>query len=183
MKRNLTMTMALLFAGLAPISLLAQTSAQRAAVSDPLFAAVAAESGLAEVTISEIGVQRATNSELKQFSQRMIDEHNRLNQELMQVAAQKSIALPRTLGASAQFCAQSLAGLSGEEFDRCYAKAQLVAHMEAVSTFEAESERGQDRDLKALAAKTLPRIKDHLAMIKPIAMKLEKPDNDSREKK
>ena len=73
----------------------------------------------------------------------------------------------------AQFCAQSLAGLSGEHFDRCYAKAQLVVHMESVATFEAESERGMDPDVKALAAKALPHIKSHLKMIKPIAKKYE----------
>jgi len=180
MKRNLIL--ALLCAGLAPIPSLAQTSAQRGAVSDSLFAIVAAESGMSEIAISELGVQRATNSDLKQFSQRMIEDHTRMNQELMEVATRKGLATPRVLEASAQFCAQSLAGLSGEEFDRCYAKAQLVAHMKAVAAFEAESERGQDPDLKALAAKALPRIKEHLTMIKPIAMKLDKSDNDSREK-
>ena len=49
------------------------------AVSDPLFAHAAADGGLAEVTLSEIGVQRATDPELKTFSKRMIDEHTRMN--------------------------------------------------------------------------------------------------------
>jgi len=152
----------------------AQDSTQKMAVNDSLFAAAAADSGLSEVAISQLGVERATNSELKQFSQRMIADHNRLNQELTSVASQKGIPLPRTTDARAQFCAQSLAGLSSEEFDRCYAKAQLLAHMEAVATFEAEAERGQDRDLRALASKALPLIKEHLSMIKPIAMRYEK---------
>jgi len=182
MRGKLIPALTLLCAGLAPIPAPAQTSAQRGAVSDPLFAAVAAESGLSEVAISELGVQRATNAELKQFSQRMIDDHTRLNQQLTELAARKGLALPRALGARSQFCSQSLAGLTGEEFDRCYAKAQLVSHMEAVGAFEAESERGQDPDLKALAAQALPRIKEHLAMIKPIAMKFEKSDGASHEK-
>ena len=45
--------------------------------------------------------------------------------------ARKGMALPRAISAGHQFCAQSLAGLSGEEFDRCYAKAQLVLHMDS----------------------------------------------------
>jgi putative membrane protein len=151
-----------------------QQSAAMTAVNDSLFAAAAADSGLAEVSMSELGVQRATDPELKKFSQQMIDEHNRVNQELMTLAAQKGMALPRTVDPRAQFCAQSLAGLSGEEFDTCYSKAQLVAHMEAVSAFEAESQRGMDRDVKAFAARTLPHLKEHLEAIKPIAMKFEK---------
>jgi len=119
-------------------------------------------------------VQKATDPELKKFSQKMIDDHTRMNQELKTLAAQKGIPLSNAVDVRARFCAQSLAGLSGEEFDKCYAKAQLTAHMEAVAAFEAESQRGQDRDLKALAAKSLPHIKEHLAMIKPIAMRFEK---------
>jgi len=157
----------------APAAFGQQATAPATAVNDNLFALAAADSGLAEVSLSQLGLTRATSPELKQFSQKMVEEHTRMNQELMGLAGQRRIALPRTVDARAQFCAQSLAGLSGEHFDRCYAKAQLVAHMEAVSTFEAEAERGQDPQMKALAAKALPHIKEHLAMIKPIANKLE----------
>jgi len=152
-------------------------------VSDALFAEAAAISGLAEVTMSEIGYQQATDQELKRFSQQMIDEHNRLNQELTTLATQKRIPLPRTVDPRAQFCAQSLKGTSRDKFDRCYAKAQLVAHMEAVSAFEAESERGQDADMRALAATALPRIKSHLQMIKPIAKRYEQQEETSETQK
>jgi putative membrane protein len=157
----------------------AQQPAGQAAVSDPLFATAAAIGGMAELSISELGVQKATDPELKKFSQQMINEHTRMNAELAAVASQKGIALPRMVDPRAQFCAQSLAGLSGQEFDRCYAKAQLVSHMDAVATFESESQRGLDPDIKALAAKALPKIKEHLRMIKPIAMRYEKEDSST----
>jgi len=149
-------------------------TANKAAVSDSLFAQAAAASGLAEVAISKIGQERAANADLKTFSQRMIDDHTKANRELMELASRKGITLPTALDARSQFCGQNLAGLSGEDFDRCYSKAQLVAHMDAVATFEAEAERGQDPDVKAWAARTLPHIKEHLAMIRPHAMRAEK---------
>ena len=128
---------------------------------------------MSEVAISQLGVQKATDPELKKFSQQMVEEHTKMNGELMELASKKQMTLPRTLDPKSQFCAQSLAGLSGEKFDRCYAKAQAVAHMQQVAEFEAEAERGQDPEVKALAAKALPHIKHHLAMIKPIAMRYE----------
>ncbi len=149
-------------------------TAGRTAVSDTLFAEAAASGGIAELMLSELGAQRATHPDLKAFSTRMIEAHTRMNGELTQLAAQKRMQLPRNADYRAQFCAQSLAGLTGEEFDRCYAKAQLVAHMDAVGAFEAEAERGQDPQVKALAAKALPHIKEHLKTIRPIAMKFEK---------
>jgi len=152
----------------------AQGTANRAGVNDALFSAAAASGGLAEVTISKLGLQKATDNELKQFSQQMVDEHTKVNRELTDLAARKGITLPASPDIRATFCAESLNGLSGEEFDRCYAKAQLVTHMDAVAMFEAEAERGLDPDIKAFAARTLPHIKGHLKMIKPIAMRYEK---------
>jgi len=149
-------------------------------VNDALFAAAAADGGLSELTLSQLGVQRATDPELKRFSQQMIEEHTRLNNELRTLTAQKGIRIPEMVDVRSQFCAQSLAGLSGEKFDKCYAKAQLVAHMEALGAFEAEAERGLDPDVKAMAARAVPKIKEHLEMIKPIAKKYMK-ESESEE--
>jgi putative membrane protein len=90
------------------------------------------------------------------------------------LAARKRVGLPRTVDVRTQFCAQSLNGAPRDHFDRCYAKAQCLAHEEAVAAFEAEAERGQDPDLKAFAARALPKLKEHLHMIKAIVMKFEK---------
>lgn len=151
----------------------AATTPARAPVADPLFASAAAAGGLLELTAAQLGTQRATDPQLKQFSDRMVQEHTKANQELMALAARKGIALPRTLDPRAQFCAQSLSGLSGRDFDICYAKAQLVIHLDSVAMFEAEAERGQDPELKAYAARWLPHIQDHLRTIRPIAMRYE----------
>jgi len=142
-----------------------------AGVDDGLFAAAATAGNLAELSLSQLGVQKATDPELKRFSQQMIDEHTRMGQEMRTLMAQKGLRVPEMVDARSQFCAQSLAGLSGEEFDRCYAKAQLVAHMDSAAMFEAEAERGLDPDIRALAARALPKIKSHLETIKPIAEK------------
>ena len=147
------------------------TGVNATGVNDALFAAAAADSGLSELTLSQLGVLRATDPELKQFSERMIEEHTRLHNELRTLTAQKGMRIPEMVDVRSQFCAQSLAGLSGEKFDHCYAKAQLVAHMEAVAAFESEAERGLDPDVKAMAARALPKIKSHLEMIKSITKK------------
>src|SRR4051812_3139990 len=82
----------------------AQATAGQAAVNDSLFAAAASVGGVAEVSLSQLGVQKATDPELKKFSQQMIEDHTRMNGELVSMAAQKRVALPRTVDARAQFC-------------------------------------------------------------------------------
>ena len=173
MTRTLTF-FALSVALIAPTVRAQESPGEKAPVNDALFAMAAADGGMAELTLAELGAKKATDPELKKFSLHMIEEHTKMNAELKTLAASKGMALPKAPGYGHQFCAQSLAGLSGEEFDRCYAKAQALLHMDSVSTFEAEAERGQDPAVKALAAKALPHIKDHLKEIKPIAMRYEK---------
>ncbi|MFO0949989.1 MAG: DUF4142 domain-containing protein [Isosphaeraceae bacterium] len=150
-----------------------QQTAGKAAVNDSLFMQAAAISGLAEVGLSELGLQRATDPRLKEFSRRMIDEHNKVNSELTTLAGQMQASIPRGIDARAAFCAQSLAGLSGEEFDKCYAKAQCVAHEDALAMFKAEAERGRDQNVRAFAARNVSHIEEHLRTIKPIAQKYE----------
>jgi len=160
-----------------------QGTAAKAAVSDTLFVTAAADGGMAEVMLAELGVQKATDPELKKFSQAMVEEHTKMNAQLAALASSKGLALPKTVSAGHQFCAQSLAGLSGEEFDACYAKTQAVLHMDSLAKHEAEAERGQDSDIKALAAKGVPHIKMHLKTIKPIAMKYEEMEKQKKGEK
>jgi putative membrane protein len=159
-----------------------QTTGGNAAVDDRLFTEAAADCGMAEVMLAEIGVQRASDSDLKKLSQEMIDDHNKMNQELMTLASQKRIAVPRAVDFRAQFCVQCLNGLARDDFDRCYAKAQHNAHEEALASFEAEAERGQDPEIKAFANRAVPRIKEHLHKLKEICEKHEKEHKGGSEK-
>lgn len=136
------------------------------ATFDQLFAAAASSAGLSEVAMARIAAQRAGSDEVRLFAQRMIGDHTKANQELMALAGQKGIALPNTLPVSAQAELDSLGGLSGEDFDKCYIHNQLAGHIQAVGLFEAESERGQDTAMKSWAAKTLPTLKEHKMMVK-----------------
>jgi predicted outer membrane protein len=49
-------------------------------VPDAVLAA--ARSGMAAVNVSKIGLQRATDPQLRRFSQKMIDELTKLNQQI-----------------------------------------------------------------------------------------------------
>ena len=52
----------------------------------------------------------------------------------------------------------------------------IKEHESAVKQFKNESENGQDADLKAFAAKTLPALEHHLEMVKELQGKVGKPE-------
>jgi putative membrane protein len=135
---------------------------------DKEFAKKASASGMAEVNLSELAVRFARNPAVKQFAQRMIADHMRANQELTQLANQRSIALAENMDDKHQKLHEKLSKLTGDEFDQTYMEGMVKDHEEAVKLFEKESKDGKDENMKALAAKLTPILKQHLEMAREV---------------
>jgi putative membrane protein len=160
---------------LAPVALALAVLGIRAAdderFNDNTFVNKARSAGLAEVKAGEIAAQRAQDNKVKAFAQRMIDDHNKANREMEELAKRKGWTLATTIDDSCQKEIDKLSSATAQEFDRSYMEAQLKAHEEAVKLFQRESESGQDLDLKAWAGKTLPTLQEHLQMAKEASAK------------
>ncbi len=136
--------------------------------SDKKFVMDAAMGGMLEVELGKLAVQRATSDAVKQFGQRMVDDHSKANTELMTLAQSKGVTLPGELDQKQRSEIDKLTRMSGADFDRAYSKKMLSDHIKDVSMFERQSTRGADADLRAFAAKTLPTLKEHLQMVKTL---------------
>ena len=58
---------------------------------DRRFINKAADDGHAEHQIAQLAAQRATNTEVRNFAQKLVDEHSKVNAELKTLASQKSV--------------------------------------------------------------------------------------------
>jgi len=132
------------------------------------FALQAGRGGLAEVEIARVVVTRATRPEVRDFAQRLIDDHSRANQELENLANQKSITLPTTLDPAQQNLLDRMKTMGGAALDDTYLKEMIKDH-EADSHLFERGQNAQDPDLKAFAQRTLPTIQQHLEMAKRLA--------------
>lgn len=133
--------------------------------SDRKFATTAAMGGMAEVELARIALTKASSDVVKQYAQRMIDDHTQSNTELMQIASTKGITLPAAPDARHRAMMARMERLSGAEFDRQYIMmAGHKDHQKMEKLFRDESTRGRDADLKAFAAKTLPVVQQHLQL-------------------
>lgn len=139
--------------------------------ADHKFAMEAAMGGMAEVEMGRLAAQKGASDEVRQFGQRMVDDHSKANEELMRVASSKGMT-PPTLDAKHRAAMQKLSALSGEKFDKEYVKMMVGDHKKDVSEFQKEANRGADPDLKAFAASTLPMLQEHLRMIQRINDKM-----------
>jgi putative membrane protein len=137
----------------------------RLSAVDKQFMIQAAQGGLAEVQLAQMAKQKASSPAVLQFAQQMIDDHTPANQELMAIATQKGVALPKTIGPQNQAVKRRLSKLSGKAFEQAYIRAAGVqAHTQQAAVFQKEVQQGRDQDVKAFATKILPTVKDHLRM-------------------
>jgi len=141
-----------------------QTGMANMAAADHNFLMEAAMGGLMEVELGRVAAQQGTSEAVKTFGQRMVDDHSKANQELMNLAQGKGITLPTTLDEKHQKELTKMSALNGAEFDREYTKMMVSDHRKDVSEFEKESSRGMDADLKEFATKTLPTLQEHLKL-------------------
>ena len=137
------------------------------------FAVKAANGGMLEVELGRLAQEKAQNPDVKAFGAMMVDDHQKANQELKDLAAQKNITLPTTLGEDAQKHVDELRQLSGAEFDKKYIDMMVEDHEEDVKLFKEAADDADDADVKAFAAKTLPTLQKHLERVTTLDKNME----------
>ncbi|MBN3923092.1 DUF4142 domain-containing protein [Nostoc sp. NMS4] len=135
---------------------------------DKQFITEAAQGGLAEVQLGELASKQGASNAVKEYGQRMVTDHTQVNNQLKQLATQKGVTLPTTLDSKNKQIQQTLARFSGAKFDRQYLNQMLQDHEKDVSAFQTEAEQGQDSEVKAFAAQTLPTLQEHLQQVRSL---------------
>jgi putative membrane protein len=142
------------------------------AAADKTFIMHAAQGGMAEVEMGRLAASKATDPDVKQFGQRMVDDHGKANDELKSLASQKNVTVPAELDAKHKADHARLEKLSGAAFDRAYMAAMVMDHNQDVAEFQRVAKTAKDADLKAWAAKTLPTLQDHQKQSKTVSAKV-----------
>lgn len=141
--------------------------------ADQKFMMMAATGGMAEVEMARLALEKSSSDAVKQYAQKMIDDHTAANNELMQVASMKGVMLPTQSDAKQMAMMMKMQKLSGMEFDMMYVKeAGVKGHETMEKLFMKESMSGKDMDAKAFAAKTLPTVRMHLQMARDMMMSM-----------
>ena len=139
---------------------------------DANFVKNAAQGGMAEVELGKLATQKASSDDVKQFGQKMVDDHSKANDQLKQIASQKSMDVPSDLNPKEKAEMDRLSKLSGPAFDRAYMKHMVADHTKDAAEFKKQANTGSDPEIKGFASNTLTTIEDHLKMAKDINAKL-----------
>jgi putative membrane protein len=140
--------------------------------ADRKFFTNASQGGMLEVELGKIAAAKGSKPDVKTFGQRMVDDHSKANDQLKQLASQKSVTLSDKLSPAKQKVVDKYNKLSGAAFDSSYMSNMVTDHKEDVAEFQKEAKSGKDSDVKSWAQTTLPTLQDHLKMAEDTKAKL-----------
>ncbi|MBK4735557.1 DUF4142 domain-containing protein [Noviherbaspirillum pedocola] len=143
----------------------ASKGASKMSAADQRYMKDIAQSNLAEIAASKIALENGQAQQVKDFAQKMIDDHTQAENELQTLAQSKGVQLPTEPDAKHRALAKMMSGLKGEAFDRRYMKETgLTDHQKTAKLLHKVADKAKDPDLKAYAQKTLGPVEQHLAM-------------------
>lgn len=131
---------------------------------DRKFIEKAAGDGIAEVQEAQLASSKATDPQVKSFASKLLEDHTAANDELVRLANSKGVELPAGPPRAKRRESGKLGKDTGAKFDQQFVKAQIKDHQKDIKEFEKASGKVQDPDLKAWIDKTLPHLREHLAM-------------------
>jgi len=135
---------------------------------DRVFLKEALEGGMAEVQLGQLALQKSNNPDVKQFAQRMVDDHTRMGDQLKPIAQQIGVKLPDGPSKKDKAIIAKLQALNGDDFDKAYMKDMVKDHKSDLTAFQSESDQGSSPAVKNAATQGAQIITQHLQMAEQI---------------
>jgi len=144
------------------------------------FIEEASEKNIAEIEAAKLALDKSSNSAVRTFAQKMINDHTKANTELRGVATRKKVELADEATLVTKAKAAIMRQYDGESFDAAYANNQVTAHRDAIE-FYKDAAKSTDTEVRTFAVATLPKLQPPLqeaeALVTEIAKNRETIDN------
>lgn len=144
-------------------------SSNKASMADKKFVKKAMEMNMAEVQLGQMAADKGGAQDVKQFGQKMVTDHTKLNDQLKPIAQQCGIVGPTSLNAKNQALMSKLQGESGDQFDKTYIKSMVKGHSMALKGAKSEAAHGKDDAVKDAASQAAQVISGHLSAAEHLA--------------
>jgi putative membrane protein len=138
-------------------------------MADQAFLKKALEGGTAEVQLGQLAQQKSQSEDVKQFGQKMVQDHTQLGDQMKPIAQQLGVKEAKGPSKKDKQLMAKLEGLSGQQFDEAYIQAMVKDHKQDLKDFQNEAQNAQDPNVKQAAQQGAGVISQHLQMIQQIA--------------
>lgn len=119
-----------------------------------------------ETRLGNLALQKTQNTEIRNFAQRLVRDHESSNSRLEEIASSASIEVEdRQLSSKHQQIVSKLQGLSGAEFDRTFLNDMNQSHTESVEFLRKAERTSRTPELKEYLASLIPTIEQHRSTV------------------
>ena len=145
-------------------ALYAQQNATTTALSDTdkTYLMENATGSVYDFQTAELAVECARDNNVQGYALRLLDDHAKLNKEMLQLARRKDIVLPVTLGDDDKTKLMTLEGTHGADFDRAYIQEAIRINSDDVEKANKELNATTDPDIRKVVGMFLKTEQKHL---------------------
>jgi putative membrane protein len=124
------------------------------------FIKAAIEGDIAEIDVGKLAQEKGQSEAVKQFGAMLVKDHGAHKAKAEEVASQLGVTPPTgsSFGEKATYAKLKL--LSGESFDRSFAKSMVKDHQDDIKEYQKEASKSDPAG--QLAKETLPTLRKHL---------------------
>lgn len=124
-----------------------------------------AHANASEIAAGKLALEKSQNDQVKQYAQKLIDDHTQAQQELQKIADAKDVKLENEPDAKHKSMVKTMSALEGEKFDKMYlSQGGARDHKNTYQLLQKMQKQSKDKDLQVLAQKIEPAVQQHLTM-------------------
>jgi len=126
-----------------------------------------AQGSIADYANGAAGVQSGSAA-IRQYGVRLLEDHDRLNIELLQMAGRRGLTLPLTISESDKTKLNALTARKGMDFDREFLREAVQTNTQDVADAQKELAATSDPEVRLIVSDFLSTEQAHLAEAKQI---------------
>lgn len=128
-----------------------------------------AQANLNEIEGGKMAASKAQSPEVKQFAQKMVDDHGKMLEDLKNLAQRKSVALPQSASLKDMAQMKIMERSSGADFDKKYMAEMVKDHEKDLKDVRDLATKAKDAEFKAAVQEASGKINEHLQLAQRIA--------------
>jgi putative membrane protein len=121
-----------------------------------------ADADKAEIEMGQLAQSNAASPKVKDFAQKLVDDHTQNNQQLQQIAQQKGLQLQDQEKPDEQSMKSKLEKTKGAQFDKAFLQHERDDHAKLLKELQQQQDQVQDPDVKSFVSQTITAVQQHL---------------------
>lgn len=139
------------------------------AVADTVYVRQAMRGHLTEVAFGRLADSRADNDAVEEYGERMVSEHNAMNERWAELARNNGMKADTELGLGDKATIERLGDLEKSEFDQAYMAETIRHHERDLATYQRIASSARSDEVRTLANSEVAAVRGHLAQARQAA--------------